>query len=114
MEHHELSLDSAAALPTKGENVWVYAVMAKLYYKTLSPTDTVTMPVVMKPSRMTRRQWRDAIAKGKRAMKKHAKAEERRPEAEKIDDRLHAAGLISPRDVAAVCPVRFGTQVLGA
>lgn len=83
----------------------------QIYYK---GDGLVTEPLVVKPANWTRRQWREAVRKGKRVVKQQAKAEARKPESVKIDDRLHAAGLISPRDVAAVRPVHFDTTLLGA
>jgi hypothetical protein len=83
----------------------------KVYYQ---GSGKITAPIVMKPAQMTRKQWRALKLKARRVVEKHAKEQARRPESEQLDDRLHAAGLLSPRDAAAVVPVRFGTQVLGA
>jgi hypothetical protein len=73
----------------------------------------VTEPIVVKPPKWTRRQWREAVRKGKRAVKVQARQEARLPESVKTDNRLHAAGLISTRDVTAVRPVRLYPQVQG-
>jgi hypothetical protein len=81
----------------------------QIYYK---GDGDVTEPMVVKPAHWTRRQWREAVRKGKRITKQQAKAEARKPESVKLDERLHAAGLISPRDVAAVRPVHFDTEII--
>lgn len=79
-----------------------------LYYK---GEGAITEPLVVKPAHWTRKQWRAAVRNGKRMVKRNAKAEARRPESEKIDERLHRAGLISPRDARQVVGVRLD-QVL--
>lgn len=71
----------------------------------------VTEPIVVKPATWTRKQWRAAVRNGKRIAKKNARVEARRPESEKIDERLHRAGLVSPRDARQVVGVRLD-QVL--
>ena len=84
---------------------------ATLSFKGSGP---ITEPIVRKPAGWTRRQWREAMKKGRRVTKQQAKEEARLPESVKMDNRLHAAGLISPRDVSAVLPVHFDTHILGA
>jgi hypothetical protein len=85
--------------------------MPKLYYQ---GAGAITEPIVNKPAQFSRKQWREILTKSRREMKRRAKAEARRPESEKIDERLHAAGLISPRDARAIRPIHFDTHILGA
>jgi hypothetical protein len=74
----------------------------------------ITEPIVKKPASWTRQQWRAAVKQARRFQKDAARAEALKPESVKIEERLHAAGLISPRDVQAVRPVHFDTQIVGA
>jgi len=74
----------------------------------------ITEPIVKKPAGWSRKQWRVAVKKAHRAQRDAAITEARKPEAIKIDERLHAAGLFSPRDARAVRPVRFDTHLIGA
>ena len=65
---------------------------------------------------MSRREWRDLVRKAYRATRKQ-ELERRReeaamPEAQKLDRRLHEAGLYSPRDMGRVRPVEF--KIIGA
>jgi hypothetical protein len=81
-----------------------------LYYK---GDGAITEPLVVKPAHWSRRQWRAAVKRGKRMAKQNAKAEARRPESEKIDERLHAAGLVSPRDARQLVGVRLDRVLEG-
>lgn len=71
----------------------------------------VTDPVRKRPKHMSRREWRELVRKGYRALKRqeleHRRTEAALPETAKLDRRLHAAGLISPRDMGRIRPVEF-------
>ena len=78
----------------------------------------VTDPIRKRPKNMSRREWRELMRKGYRAVKRqelqNRREEAALPESVKLDRRLHAAGLISPRDLSRVRPVTIDVDLIGA
>jgi hypothetical protein len=77
----------------------------------------VTDPIRKRPKSMTRREWRELVRKGYRAVKcqelQNRREEAALPESVKLDRRLHAAGLLSPRDLSRVRPVTIDVNLVG-
>jgi len=74
----------------------------------------ITDPLRVKPATMTRAQWREAVRKGRKIVKKQdrerLREEAAMPESVKLDRRLHQAGLVSPRDMGRIRQVEFKIQ----
>jgi len=90
----------------------------RLFTITTSKTDHhgVTDPIRKRPTGMSRRAWRALVRKGYRVTRKQELVNRREeaalPESVKLDRRLHAAGLLSPRDLGRILPVEF--NIVGA
>lgn len=75
--------------------------------------DPVTDPIRLRPKSMSRAEWRQLMRIRNRAIKRQRKADAKIPEPVKLDRRLHAAGLVSPRDYAAIRPVSLHPEIEG-